>query len=190
MRQSLVGLPPPSPTLARALKYLHCLLLSSSLQSFRAMRCSLTNKKLRPTMIVAPAWRRRIQLLDLPHTSLPPNHPNTTRQMPLDAYLMSLPAPPPLPTLYPNHPPHTDHPLDLLSDEGFDHPPPQVLLPPPSEALTSRENSRKSITYHRSANNPSPKDRRSNKAGKDTATVSYCANTLSTGPLRSSPTWR
>ena len=57
--------------------------------------------------------------MDLPHTSLPPHHPNTIRQMPLDAYLMSLPT----------HPPLLAHPLPQ---------PPSPHRPPPRHAKRRR----------------------------------------------------
>ena len=95
-RQSLLGLPPPTPALTRALKYLHCLLLSSSLMEFRSLRCSLTKKKLHPTMRIAPLWRNRLtQLSDLPPTSLPSPPTGMPRQLPLDPFLRPISTLPP-----------------------------------------------------------------------------------------------
>ena len=71
-RRSHMGLPPPPPPLLGALKYIQCLLLSSSLREFRTLRCSLTKSKLHPTMAVAAVWSLRpLRLQDLPSTTLP-----------------------------------------------------------------------------------------------------------------------
>ncbi len=71
-RRDLLGLPAPSPSLTKALKYLHCLLLSTSLKHFRSLRCALTKTKLHPSLIIAPQWRERsLTFPDLPHTTLP-----------------------------------------------------------------------------------------------------------------------
>ena len=129
-RRNLLGLPAPSSTLNKAIKYLQCLLLSTSLKHFRSLRCSLTKTKLRPSLIIAPQWRdRSLSSPDLPtprSQSTPPVDPANCHFQTSSRTSDPLPPPP----LSPQDQPSSQSPTHQNRNEDATHGPlPQSLLP-------------------------------------------------------------
>ena len=157
-RQSLLGLPPPTPALTRAPKYLHCLLLSSSLSEFRSLRCSLTKKKLHPTMSIAHSGG--VASLSFP-TCPPPRSLPHPRECPVNSHsTLSYDQSPPSRRLSqdPTARPHRHGPSpDPPSAADRARLPLSALSLPPSGDQTSRGNSRLSSPSRQPDNIPCQK---------------------------------